>query len=129
MPHRKDVIEFEYIDNNLSLSKILRKIVEIEKIKYFLFDEDQLTVFESMPKPIISANEKGPAVKDNGLLIGEIKKFNDKFFHKEKRGSKIQLKQAYTKIFKKKMTRGSLLLTNGKKQIISKFCQKLMSLN
>jgi len=93
----------EILDNNLSLSKILRKIVEIEKIKYFLFDEDQLTVFESMPKPIISANEKGPAVKDNGLLIGEIKKFNDKFFHKEKRGSKIQLKQAYTKIFKKKM--------------------------
>ena len=95
----------EILDNNLSLSKILSKIVEIEKIKYFLFDEDQLTVFESMPKPIISANQKGPTIKDNGLLIGEIKKFNDKFFNKEKlkRDSKIQLKKAYTEITRKQV--------------------------
>ena len=93
----------EILDNNLSLSKILSKIVELEKIKYLLFDEDQLTVFESMPKPIISANEKGPIVKDSVFLIGEIKKFNENFFNEEKRGSQIQLKQAHTKMFRKKM--------------------------
>jgi len=95
----------EILDNNLSLSKILSKIVEIEKIKYFLFDEDQLTVFESMPKPVISANEKGLVVKDNGLLIEEIKKFNEKFFQERlQRGrNQIELKNACSEIIRKKM--------------------------
>ena len=79
--------------------------MEIEKIKYFLFDEDQLTVFESMPKPVISANEKGLVVKDNGLLIEEIKKFNEKFFQERlQRGrNQIELKNACSEIIRKKM--------------------------
>lgn len=39
---------------NLDILFILNKLIEIDKLKYILFDEDQLKLFEFIPKPVIT---------------------------------------------------------------------------
>lgn len=42
---------------NLDILFILNKLIEIDKLKYILFDEDQLKLFEFIPKPQITLSD------------------------------------------------------------------------
>ena len=59
------------IIENLNLSNILNKLIELEKIKYILFDSDQLELFHCIPKPIA-------AIKYSSNNIQNMKKMENK---------------------------------------------------
>ena len=53
----------QILNHNLSLSQILNKIVELEKLKFLLLDPNQLILFDYIPKPIISESKADGNVK------------------------------------------------------------------
>jgi len=74
------------LDINLSLSQILMKISEIEKLKFLILEKDQLVLFEYIPKPIISEHneicrEIFKRSTYHNLATG-VWKFNETFFKK-----------------------------------------------
>ena len=66
------------LNEQLSLSQILNKIVELEKLKYLMFDNNQITLFDRMPKPIVeeSNNLTGSLSRPSSLVA-----WNRSFFH------------------------------------------------
>jgi hypothetical protein len=46
------------INQRLDLSNILNKLSEIDKIKMIILDEDQFSLFDYLPKPVIQTNER-----------------------------------------------------------------------
>ena len=54
MKQRESAMEniFEYLD----ISYVLKKVLEIEKLKILLLNEDQYHLFELMPKPLVRKN-------------------------------------------------------------------------
>ena len=52
------------IDQVLDISYIMHKLVEIDILKVLIFDEDQLNLVESVPKPIISLNQETTTFKN-----------------------------------------------------------------
>lgn len=55
----------ELLNKNLDIAHIINKLVEIEKLKFILFDKTQLTVFEYMPKPVISFKPALPKLRES----------------------------------------------------------------
>ncbi|EAS06475.1 transmembrane protein, putative (macronuclear) [Tetrahymena thermophila SB210] len=45
------------LNQNLDILHILNKMIEIDKLKYLIFDEDQMKLFEFIPKPKIGLND------------------------------------------------------------------------
>jgi len=57
------------LNEQLSLSQILNKIVQLDKLKYLLFDNNQMTLFERMPKPIVEdQNRLGGKSRPSGIV-------------------------------------------------------------
>ena len=46
------------IDNVLDISYIMRKLIEFDMLKMIVLDENQLKIFDNIPKPTISVSEK-----------------------------------------------------------------------
>ena len=55
----------ELLNKNLDIAHIINKLVEIEKLKFILFDKTQLTVFEYMPKPVITFRPALPRIRES----------------------------------------------------------------
>lgn len=66
------------LDRDLDIVQILNKIKEIEKIKYTLFNQDQLTLFNYFPKPLLCLDEKYKINFKNSFLKKYLKKNNNK---------------------------------------------------
>jgi len=47
-------VGLDKIANEMDIRTIINKLFEIEKLKYFLLDENQIKLFEYFPKPKIS---------------------------------------------------------------------------
>ncbi|KAL4429641.1 hypothetical protein ABPG74_017050 [Tetrahymena malaccensis] len=45
------------LNQNLDILHILNKMIEIDKLKYLIFDDDQMKLFEFIPKPTIGFND------------------------------------------------------------------------
>lgn len=84
---RKNIeIANEILNKNLDISHILNKLVEIEKLKFILLDKTQLTVFDFMPKPIISLNSKDKRKLSKKSVISN-NLWNDTFFEQSYHGA------------------------------------------
>ena len=97
----------DILSNNLSLSQILNKIVELEKLKFLLLDQNHLILFESIPKPIISEishEKKLLSIKEKKISIVKkptLGKWNENFFQQTYSPKRTNLKKAY-KVIKEK---------------------------
>ncbi|KAL4473117.1 hypothetical protein ABPG72_007347 [Tetrahymena utriculariae] len=56
---KKILLDFSIkkLNQNLDILHILNKMIEIDKLKYLIFDEDQMKLFEFIPKPTIGLND------------------------------------------------------------------------
>ena len=117
----------EILSRNLSLSQILNKFVEFEKLKFLLLDQNQIFFFERIPKPVIFEfsndkkilyqNEKrSPSHK---LRRKDIKDWNETFFQQtfsskavDKNNIKLNYQNLKKKINKSELDRRILKLTN-----------------
>ena len=96
----------QILNNSLSLTQLLNKIVELEKLKFLILDPDQIVLFEYIPKPVLSEilNEKKVAY-DKHNKINEIRRktnqeWNENFFEQASPRKK-NAKLAYQNIIKK----------------------------
>ena len=80
------------LDVNLSLSQILNKFVELEKLKFLLLEKEQLVLFERIPKPVLSEF-------DNTTHRKSYLDYNENFFKIEKKG---EHKEAFNFLKQKK---------------------------
>lgn len=99
------------LNNSLSLSQILNKIVEIEKLKFLLFDPTQLALFDYIPKPVISENKDGvmdiidgPNNQSSAIFrkFAAIKQWNETFFENSLSPRKKNLYSSFKKLMHKK---------------------------
>ncbi|KAL4473869.1 hypothetical protein ABPG74_022733 [Tetrahymena malaccensis] len=53
---KKEIINYsiEKLYNNLDILQILKRLIEVEKLKRLLLDQDQIKLFDYLPKPTIS---------------------------------------------------------------------------
>ena len=112
---RKKKILFEeskrILNNNLSLSQILEKIVELEKLKFLLLDQNQMVLFNYIPKPVISedkenvSGENFDGIKPGTFILkkdASIKKWNQNFIEQSFSIKKTNLYPYYKRIAQKK---------------------------
>ena len=100
------------LDANVSLSQLLMKIAELEKLKFLLLEKQQLVLFEYIPKPTIT--EKSEVTRElfkrstyHTLATG-VWKFNDTFF---KKYMQEDLQTAYQEIMgKRKKNKKDIML-------------------
>jgi len=92
------------LNENLSLGQILNKIAELDKMKYLLFDSNQLLLFEFIPKPIITADQvqNNPLDKKKTLSFSEVRKLNESFFLKKTNWHAHEMKTAYQSLREKR---------------------------
>ena len=99
------------MNNNLSLSQILEKIVELEKLKFLLLDQNQMVLFNYIPKPVISedkenvSGENFDGIKQNTFILkkdASIKKWNENFMEQSFSIKKNNLYPSYRRIAQKK---------------------------
>ena len=62
---------------NLSLSQILKKFVELEKLKYLFFDQAQLTLFEFSSRPILTDSSEITEINEENKENNEVNKKRD----------------------------------------------------
>ena len=124
-------ISKKILSTNLSLSQILKKQIELEKLKFLLFDTDQLVLFEYIPKPVLSDTKESEEITKNTDLRSlnspvknalqkkqTINEWNDTFFEINllKRKGNIQAAYAYQhigrKVVKTELDKRILDLTN-----------------
>ncbi|EAR85840.2 hypothetical protein TTHERM_00313220 (macronuclear) [Tetrahymena thermophila SB210] len=96
--NKKQVIDYgiREIDNILDVEYIIKKLVEIDKLKRIIFNDDQLTLFNYIPKPQIlykfDATQR--VIIEKNSFFNEDDKLND--FQKFKK-----VKQSFQNIFDK----------------------------
>ena len=97
---RKKAIES--ISQKLDIKYILKKFLEIDKLKFLLLNNDQLQIFDNLPKPLISRRAK---VNINPMDLTRIKSFHrisNLTIDSDKIKSKITLfKKCFGNIMKK----------------------------
>ena len=88
------------LNQSLSLSEILSKIAELDKLKFLLFDSNQLLLFECIPKPIIGADYllKKPLDRRKNLSFAEVRKLNESFFQRKNNFKAQEIETAYQKV-------------------------------
>jgi len=93
------------LNQSLSLSEILSKISELDKLKFLLFDSDQLLLFECIPKPIIGADYllKKPLDRRKNLCFSEVRKLNESFFQRKNNFKTQEIETAYQKLRDKRI--------------------------
>ncbi|EAR85843.1 small GTP-binding domain protein (macronuclear) [Tetrahymena thermophila SB210] len=102
--NKKKIIDYAFkeIDNNLDIEYIIKKFVEIDKLKRILLNDDQLTLFNLIPKPQILYKvdqKQGVVIEKNSLLNNKENLSNFEQFKKAKQSFKnIYGKQKQTKI-------------------------------
>ena len=69
---------FKRINRDLDIVELLKKNKEVNKIKDFLFDDEQRTIFEFLPKPLIKTGGEAPRM----LIINSPRKSTKKSFTK-----------------------------------------------
>lgn len=69
----------EILNLEMSLCRILKKTLDIEKLKFLLFDDNQIILFDDIPKPVISNSAKSD--KNVNLSKGDrrLSKWNEHF--------------------------------------------------
>ncbi|EAR85839.2 ATPase, histidine kinase-, DNA gyrase B (macronuclear) [Tetrahymena thermophila SB210] len=95
--NKKQVIDygFKEIDNNLDIEYIIKKFVEIDKLKRIILNDDQLALFNYIPKPqILYKVDKQGVVIEKNSFFNKDDNLND--FEKFK-----QAKQSFKNIFEK----------------------------
>lgn len=107
----------QILSNNLSLSQILNKIVELEKMKFLLLDPFQIALFEFIPKPFLSAFSKSNYMgKEKEQAIEKLKRgsptlkkkknviknWNDTFFEQSLCLKNMNFDEIYNKLSQKK---------------------------
>ena len=89
------------LNETLSLGEILNKLAEFDKMKYLLFDSEQLLLFEYIPKPVVGVDSKDQ--KRKHFSREEFNSLNESYF-KRKRDRKLEERNiAYKKVIDKKM--------------------------
>ncbi|KAL4499961.1 hypothetical protein ABPG72_015310 [Tetrahymena utriculariae] len=85
------------LQNHIDIVKILNKLIEFEKLKRFLLNDNQLKLFDYIPKPIIKVN------KLTGEIITQSNSNNDIDIFFEDNRSQLQkaedAQEAYNNIF------------------------------
>ena len=76
------------IDMKLDISYIMSKILEIEKLKYIIFDSNQLFLFDLMPKPKIFAKKNGIPAPDDKMKAFNKRLLNSQLIDLSSRGNK-----------------------------------------
>lgn len=76
------------IDMKLDISYIMSKILEIEKLKYIIFDANQLFLFDLMPKPKIFAKKHGIPAPDDKMKAFHKRLLNSQLINVGSRGNK-----------------------------------------
>ena len=81
---------------HLGISHVLKKILELEKLKFLLLDEDQYYLFELLPKPIVRKN--GMIQLNANILKNRKKESIDVFANKDQVSMAKTIKNAYDNI-------------------------------
>ena len=96
---------FDSINSKLDILFIVKKLSELEKIKMLLFDEDQLCMFNHLPKPIFSvSSEKNKDFPVRAEKSGFISRWESLFDCNSvvvKRSKKQILKNSYENMMNK----------------------------
>ena len=88
------------IDRNLSLNTILVKIAEIEKIKFLIFDDTQLVLFNQTPKPYIYFNDRQRFILDTEKRRKNKTKWDESLFVQKKSKTEADI-QAFSELVDK----------------------------
>ena len=96
---------YDRINRKLDILFIIKKFTELEKIKMLLLDEDQLRLFNHLPKPIFCIDSKKmrePTSRDKSEFLSMWEAFFDFDDYRVKRSDKKQsLRKAYDNLILK----------------------------
>jgi len=68
----------EVFENELDLGKMLKRVQDIEKLKYLLLNENQIALFDVLEKPMIFVDEKMTKKQRYSMIISHQTAMNDK---------------------------------------------------
>lgn len=101
---KKELIERgnKAIDKRIDVGFLIQKLVEIEKLKVLLLNEDQLQLFEYLPKPMLTNNKLQKLFSKKFFLnkvLDEKKKYSPNYF--QEKWNQLDLKRSKSTVINK----------------------------
>ncbi|EAS06425.1 transmembrane protein, putative (macronuclear) [Tetrahymena thermophila SB210] len=91
------------IFDHLDLLNIIKKLIEVDKLKQLLLNEDQIKLFEYLPKPVLIIDDYKNKVDDQSKFVKENKKeLSSPNQQMDRKQSFDSVKKSYFNIIRKK---------------------------